>query len=186
MELVTIDSSEKALLRKRAKTLHFPLDKNTQSFIRELSGFLKTLNNPAGLAANQLGQSVQITIIQIPPEAKLVRKNVENVLPPTIFINPSYTPIPEAGKSKDWEGCFSVPGKMGEVYRYNAIHYEAYTVDGEKMAGIARGFFARALQHEIGHLNGELYIDLLCDDCRFGPLEEMMKIRKAEMEAESQ
>lgn len=182
MELVTINLPHHEILRQHAQEIMFPLDTKANEFIYEIRKFLPTLKNPAGLAAPQVGTSLRIIIIQVPPEVKQLRKNVYDTLPPTVLINPSYTPIANQGKNKDWEGCFSVPNKMGEVYRYNEIRYEAYTPDGKKVIGIAKGFLARLIQHEVGHLNGELYIDLLCSDCRYGTQDEMIKIRKKEME----
>lgn len=185
MQLVTLDSSNHAVLRERAKEVQFPLDAKTKSFLEDFQKFFADLKSPfgkpAGLAAPQIGTSLRVFMVQIPEEAKQIRKDVHDVVPPTVFINLTYTPIESEGKYKDWEGCFSVNDKMGEVYRYNAIQYEAYTVDGKKISGTARGLFARVLQHETDHLNGQLFIDYKNADCRVGSFDEMMKIRKAEM-----
>ena len=120
--------------------------------------------------------SQRIIIIQIPPEAKQKRKEVFDTLRPTVFINPSYTPIVSDGTYKDWEGCYSVPDKLGEVNRYFEIELTAYTESGVKIHRIARGFLARLLQHEIDHLNGKLYIDYSCKDCRFGDQQSMLAL----------
>lgn len=186
MQLVTIDIPHHEVLRHPAQEVIFPLDTQTQNFIADLQAFFTHMESPfgkpAGLAAPQVGESLRIIIIQVPEEAKRVRKDVYDTLPPTILINPSYVPMTEVGKTKDWEGCYSVPNKMGEVYRYTAIHYQAFDQDGKKITGIAHGFLARLIQHEVGHLNGQLYIDAKCEDCRFGTLHDMMVIRKKEME----
>ncbi|TLY47789.1 MAG: peptide deformylase [Gammaproteobacteria bacterium] len=182
LQLVTLDSPEHSVLRTPAKTIQFPLDSETQQFIQDLQIFrdLKSpLGNPAGLAAPQVGRGLRIIIIQVPETAKTKRKDVYDVVPPTVLINPAYTPVEAAGESKDWEGCFSVPDSMGEVYRYNEIHYTAYTVDGKQINAIARGFLARLIQHEVGHLNAELYFDRLRPDCRFDSIEKVMKIIQA-------
>jgi peptide deformylase len=184
MQLVVPDSPEYSVLKQVAKTVEFPLDTATQQFIHGLEIFFHNLKSPlgspAGLAAPQVGHSLRIIIIQIPESAKNRRKDVYDVVPPTVWINPSYTPIIEAGENKDWEGCFSVPDKMGEVYRYNEIHYTAYTPQGQKISGVARGFLARLIQHEVGHLNGELYIDRLRPDCRYDSVENVRKIIEEE------
>lgn len=185
MQLVTINIKNHEVLRQPAKEVIFPLDTKTKDFMHQMQEFFANLESPlgkpAGLAAPQVGIPLKIIIIQIPLEAKKIRKDVYDTLPPTFLLNPSYTPIDEEGKNKDWEGCYSVPDQMGEVHRYTMIRYEAYTPAGEKISGLAKGFLARLIQHEVGHLNGELYIDLLADDCRFGSNEEMLKLRKAEM-----
>lgn len=188
LQLVTLDSAEHSILRIPAKTVTFPLDSATQEFINNLESFfhdLKSpLGSPAGLAAPQVGYSLRIIIIQVPEAAKAKRNDVYDVVPPTVLINPSYTSVKAAGESKDWEGCFSVPDKMGEVYRYNEIHYTAYTAEGQEINGVAHGFLARLIQHEVGHLNGELYIDHLRPDCRYDSIENVMKMMKATIVAE--
>lgn len=184
LQLVTLESPEHSVLRTPAKAITFPLEPLTQQFIQDLQIFFRNLKsllgNPAGLAAPQVGHTLRIIIIQIPETAKARRKEVYNVVPPTVLINPSYTPVEVAGVSKDWEGCFSVPNKMGEVYRYNEIHYTAYTPEGKRIDALARGFLARLIQHEVGHLNAELYIDRLRPDCRYDSIENVMKMLKAE------
>ncbi|MEN9917179.1 MAG: Peptide deformylase 2 [Pseudomonadota bacterium] len=180
LQLVTLDSPEHSVLRTPAKTIQFPLDSETHQFIQDLQTFFHNLKsplgNPAGLAAPQVGHALRIIIIQIPETAKAKRKDVYDVVPPTVLINPAYTPVEAAGESKDWEGCFSVPNRMGEVYRYNEIHYTAYTIEGKKIDAIAHGFLARLIQHEVGHLNAELYIDRLRPDCRYDTIENVMKM----------
>lgn len=188
LQLVTLDSPEHNVLRTTAKAIKFPLDSETQQFIKDFRIFFNDLKsplgNPAGLAAPQVGHALRIIIIQIPESAKARRKDVYDVVPPTVLINPSYTPVEAAGENKDWEGCFSVPNKMGEVYRYNEIHYTAYTPEGEEIGGVVRGFLARLIQHEIGHLNAELYIDRLRPDCRYDSIENVMQMIKATTSAE--
>ncbi len=183
LQLVTLESPEYSVLRTPAKTVKFPLDTVTQQFIQDLQIFFRELKSPlgspAGLAAPQVGYGLRIIIIQIPDVAKSRRKDVYDVVPPTVLINPVYTPVEAAGESKDWEGCFSVPDKMGEVYRYNEIHYTAYTPEGKPVNAVARGFLARLIQHEIGHLNAELYIDRLRPDCRYDSVENVIKMIKA-------
>jgi peptide deformylase len=183
LQLVTLESPEHSVLRTPAKTVTFPLDTETQQFIRDLQVFFRDLKsplgNPAGLAAPQVGHALRIIIIQIPESAKERRKDVYDVVPPTVLINPAYTPVEAAGENKDWEGCFSVPDKMGEVYRYNEIHYTAYTPEGKQINAVARGFLARLIQHEVGHLNAELYIDRLRPDCRYDSVENVVKMLNA-------
>jgi peptide deformylase len=186
MKLVTIDQTAHQVLRDSAKRVEFPLSAAIKQFIDEFVIFIKTLESPygkpAGLAATQVGVSLQIFLLQIPEEAKKVRKDVFDILPLSVWINPSYVPIEVEGKTLDWEGCYSVPEKMGEVYRYKAVEYQAQTLTGEKISGVARGLLARIIQHETGHLNGELFCDLITKGCRFGLMEEMWKIRRREMQ----
>ena len=73
--------------------------------------------------------------------------------------------------------------QMGEVWRYTEIEFEGFTAAGQKIQRHAQGLLARIIQHEVGHLNGELYIDLITSDCRFGSKAEMLPIRRAKFEA---
>ncbi len=183
MPLVTMDQAHHEVLREVAQPVTFPLDPMAKETISDLKKTFASLaspyGKPAGLAAPQIGISLRIIIIQIPPEAKQKRKEVFDTLPPTVFINPSYVPIKSAGQYKDWEGCYSVPNKTGEVNRYFAIKFTGYTEDGVKVQRTAKGFLARLLQHEIDHLNGTEYIDYHCSTCRFGDQEDMLKLSKA-------
>jgi len=185
MEIVTIEKANYDVLRQTAEKIQFPLSEEVRQFINEMYEFIQQLQHRVGLAAPQVGKSWQIVFIQVPQEALKLRQDANEELPLTLLINPSYRPIEERGKNKDWEGCFSVPDMMGEVYRYNSINFEAYTINGEKISNTAHGFIARILQHEIGHLNGELYIDLIEEDCRYGPMKKMREIRIREMEEQS-
>lgn len=190
LQLVTLESLEHRVLRTLAKTVKFPLDAATQQFIQDFQVFFRDLKShlgsPAGLAAPQVGHALQIIIIQVSESAKARRKDVYDVLPPTVLINPVYTPVTVSGESKDWEGCFSVPDKMGEVYRYNEIHYTAYTPEGKQINAVARGFLARLIQHEVGHLNAELYIDRLRPDCRYDSVKNVMSMLKATTATETE
>lgn len=186
MQFVTVDMPNHEVLRTPTRDLKFPLDEATKNFVTEFTEFFAQMKSPygkpAGLAAPQVGHSLRVMIIQVPEEAKAVRKDVSDVLPLTVLINPSYEPVLSEGKNKDWEGCYSVPAMMGEVWRYTAINYQAFLPNGEKVIGLAKGFLARLIQHETGHLNGELYTDLMGPDCRFGSVEEMMPVRKQELQ----
>jgi peptide deformylase len=189
MNLIDITQKDHSVLRNQALQVSFPLSQEVTNFIEEFKGFIATLKSPhgspAGLAAPQVGIPWQIILIQIPEQAKLLRNNVYDILPLTVLINPSFEPIKEEGSYKDWEGCYSVENKMGEVYRYHVIKYQAYNQQGAIVKGVARGFLARLLQHEIDHLQGHLYIDRVSNDCRFGDLETMWSLRKAELEGNS-
>jgi peptide deformylase len=83
------------------------------------------------------------------------------------LINPKLT---YKSKEKELlnEGCLSVPGYEGQVERHVTIRVRALTLDGEFEAG---GFLARAIQHEMDHLDGKLYIDRLYGDTRLRSLE---------------
>ena len=105
-----------------------------------------------GLAANQVGQDLQIFVI----DAKLAEKNGV----PDAYINPEITEY-----SKDLaeaeEGCLSIPNYWHQIKRSKKIKIKAMDENGKKIKIKARGFLARVLQHEYDHLQGILIKDLV-------------------------
>ncbi len=103
-----------------------------------------------GLAANQIGVPLRICVIDVRPD---------NKPQPIVLINPR---IVEKGKEIDLEeGCLSLPGLMARVKRAEKVRVEALDEKGLPFMVESDGFFGRALQHEIDHLDGKLYIDYL-------------------------
>ncbi len=98
-----------------------------------------------GLAAPQIGKNIQICVV-----------NTENG--DLVLINPK---IKKKGFGTDIEeeGCLSIPGVYGTVKRAKKISVNAIDPDGNKINFIAKGLFARVIQHEVDHLNGILFID---------------------------
>ena len=108
------------------------------------------LTDGIGLAAPQIGKSLQICIIH-----KNYTAQKEKDL---ILINPTWK---KSGIFKDWdeEGCLSVPNTYGQVKRYKKITVTALNENGEQIEFSATNFFARIIQHEVDHLNGVLFIE---------------------------
>ncbi len=73
------------------------------------------------------------------------------------FVNPVI--VQSKGEQRGWEGCLSVRGKRGIVTRPDVVKVEFFDRFGKKKKLTARGFFARAVCHELDHLDGILYID---------------------------
>ena len=148
------------VLRKKSKKLSFPLSEEDMRDVKILEAKFDSETNCAGLSASQIGISKAIIIFAVPddPMLKKFRKDLKDTMPKTIWINPTYKPVGKA-VSYDWEGCFSVPDKAVKARRYNKIRYTAFTVEGKKVTGIATGFLARVIQHEIDHVNGILMLD---------------------------
>jgi len=127
-----------------------------------------------GLAAPQIRQSVRIMVFYLPSE----RDDIHKVgVPLTILINPTVTPVDEPTalngevKNVDFEGCLSVPGKRGQVARFNKVLYSGLNEKGEKVERSAEGWHARLVQHEFDHLNGVLYTELMGEEDRLLTLE---------------
>ena len=99
-----------------------------------------------GLAAPQVGILKRIVVIDIGEG-------------PIVLINPEI--IETAGEQTGEEGCLSVPGKSGLVTRPNYVKVRAYDEDMEEVEYEGEGLLARAFCHEIDHLSGKLYVDLV-------------------------
>mgnify|MGYP006412038345 FL=1 len=107
----------------------------------------------AGLAALQIGESIQLVIFGI---EKNERYPEAEEVPFTVLINPIIKPLTQ-DKEDDWEGCLSLPGMRGVVPRYKAINYKGFDQYGNKIDRDVEGFHARVVQHECDHLLGILY-----------------------------
>lgn len=130
---------------------------------RELQG--------AGLAAPQVFEPLRIVIFEIPEERAKLR-GLDQEIPLTVLINPEIEVLDEQ-MLLGWEGCFSVPGMMGEVPRYRAIRYRAYNEHGQQIEREVEGYHARVVQHECDHLDGVLYPMRMQDMSRFGFVDEL-------------
>jgi peptide deformylase len=151
----------KEVLTTPTEKVTFPLDEETKEIIRQLEAKFDQAEDMAGLAANQIGFNKRIFIFAAPEDERIqaLGPDFEDTFPRTIWINPSYKPLKDE-MWEDWEGCFSVADLVGRVPRYRYISYEAWTPEGKKVTGTAKGYVARIIQHEVGHLNGQLYIDI--------------------------
>ena len=98
----------------------------------------------AGLAAPQIGVLKRIAVVD-------VEEGYYELINPVILI--------QKGEQTGWEGCLSVRGKQGLVSRPQKVKISYFDRNGEKHLLQAKGFFARAICHELDHLDGVLYID---------------------------
>ena len=116
-----------------------------------------------GLAAPQVGISRRIVVLDVEEES-----GESN---PVALVNPrlaSWT----AKKDKQAEGCLSVPGVEGIVQRPISVVVDGRDPEGRSVRLEAEGLFARALQHELDHLDGVLFID------RLSPLKRQLLLKK--------
>ena len=117
-----------------------------------------------GLAAPQVGESLQLAIVDVSHDEECIsylrvngeEKTLAEICPIT-FINPELEFVGE--RDTDTEGCLSFPDLRGEITRPFAVKATVFTLDGEKLVIETDGLFARAIQHETDHLLGKLFID---------------------------
>ena len=121
--------------------------------------------NGAGLAAPQIGVSLQLVIFG--SDQTNPRYPDRPLVPQTVLINPVITPI-GADEEQDWEGCLSVPGLRGMVPRWAHIRYTGFDEMGNLIDRTVDGFHARVVQHECDHLIGKLYPMRVRDFTQFG------------------
>jgi peptide deformylase len=139
-----------------------------QNLIQDLiDTSLSVADRSAGLSANQIGQSYSICVVRrVDLEEENEDKNNSRPIPDNrlwlLMINPEIS-ITANDKSYFWEGCLSV-GKCeketiyGPVLRNDEISVSYMNRAGESKTIEAKGFFAHVVQHELDHLNGELFI----------------------------
>jgi peptide deformylase len=153
------------VLRKKSR----PLTKEeiTSAQIQQLIDLMRTTMREApgvGLAAPQIGQSIQLAVIEDRAtyisdlSADELEERQRSAIPFHVIINPKLT-ILDKSSAKFFEGCLSVTGYQAIVDRALNVRVECLNERGEETTIKAQGWYARILQHEIDHLNGTLYID---------------------------
>lgn len=126
-----------------------------------------------GLAAHQVGRSIQMAVIDVmpayedrPSRAWMNGRELElESLMPLVMINPQIHPVGE-GRSREIEGCLSMPGLLDEVDRPARVRIVCQDIDGSTLDFEAEGLLSRAAQHEYDHLHGILFIDHLTPEDR--------------------
>ena len=135
--------------------------------LRELAAnMIETMQeaNGVGLAAQQIGEALQLTVVDVSAaeeQLSTMKLNGAEVDPkasmPLVLLNPVVT----LGRETELgvEGCLSFPEITADIRRARAVVARADTLEGERIEIEATGLLARALQHEVDHLNGILFID---------------------------
>ena len=108
--------------------------------------------NGVGLAAPQVGVLKRIVVIDVSPEADQ----------PLVLINPVI--IEKDGEQTGYEGCLSLPGKSGIVTRPNHVKARAIDLDGNEFEIEGEELLARAICHELDHLDGHMYVEKVQGD----------------------
>ena len=147
MALRTIRELGDPVLGKRAKEVREMTPK-----LRQLIADMKETMYEAdgvGLAAPQVGMLKRIVVIDVSEEQNQ----------PLVMINPEI--IERDGEQCGWEGCLSVPGKSGQVTRPQHVVAKYCNEKMEEFTVEAEDLLARAICHELDHLDGKMYVDLV-------------------------
>jgi peptide deformylase len=155
------------VLRQRAPAVP-RVDDATRRLVDDLFETMRAARG-VGLAAPQVGVSHRVAVVDVGEEAP----------PPLVLINPR---IVEASAEQllAEEGCLSIPEIFGEVERAETIVLEALDRDGQPYRTTIAGFKARAVQHEIDHLDGILFLDRLSAVKRGLLLAKWKRLRKGQ------
>ncbi len=157
MAIISIRIAPDLVLRQKSKRV-----RSIDGSIRKLiSNMLETMHSVSGvgLAAPQIGVPLRVIVIGIPEEEDIA------------LVNPGL--VRRKGERLINEGCLSIPGYIGQIKRAESVTVKGRDPNGKEIRIKADGLLAQALEHEIDHLNGVLYIDYL---------ESMDKLRKIEPE----
>jgi peptide deformylase len=145
MAILPIRTLPELVLRRKSKRIG-----NVDSSVRRLIENMRETMHAAkgvGLAAPQVGTPLRLIVIGIPEEEDIV------------LINPQI--VRRSGERLVDEGCLSVPGYVGQIKRAESVTAKGRDQNGKEIRIKADDLLAQALEHEIDHLNGVLYIDHL-------------------------
>jgi peptide deformylase len=139
--------------------------------------------NGVGLAAQQIGEALQFTVLdisQVEDRPSTLKLNGRHVDPksamPLILINPEIKP--GADIETGTEGCLSFPEINGEIERAKMIVARAQNLDGDTIELETSGLLARVIQHEVDHLNGILFIDRMSSAAKSALSSRLKRLQK--------
>lgn len=142
MSVLDIRKAGDKVLKEQAAPVA-KIDRRTKKLLDDMAHTMYDAEG-VGLAAPQVGVSLRAIVID-------AGEGLIELVNPVI--------VAQEGCELGSEGCLSVPGVYGEVERYAAVTVEGYNRAGKKVSISGTGLLARALQHEIDHLDGVLFID---------------------------
>lgn len=146
MAVLPIRTLPDPVLKQKAKRVR-TIDGSIQKLIKDMLDTVHADPGRAALAAPQVGVSLRVIVIDVP--------GAEDV----VMINPEI--VKRHGERSVTEGCLSVPGYYGEIKRAESVTAKGRDASGKEIRIKAEELLAQALEHEVDHLNGMLYIDHL-------------------------
>ncbi len=161
MAVLPIRTLPDPVLRRKAKRVS-TVDKSIKKLIADMRETLHADAGRVGLAAPQVGVSLRVTVICLPEGDDV------------ILINPEI--VRRKGQRLVSEGCLSIPGYVGQLFRAESITAKGLDLAGRPVRIKAEGLLSQAIEHETDHLNGVLYID------RMESTETLRKIKPEDVE----
>jgi len=149
------------VLRERAREVT-PDELRSDDVQRLIDDMIDTMRSAegAGLAANQVGQTVRVAVVEV--REGNPRYPYKPLIPLTVIVNPVIEPFDDEIEQIN-EGCLSVPNLRGEVPRHMSIRLRYTDREGEEHEEVRRGLTAGTFQHELDHLDGTLFVDRVTD-----------------------
>ena len=148
------------VLRHRAKRVR-NIDRTVVRLVEDMIDTMKA-NEGVGLAAPQIGISLRVIVIEIPG------KDIVTLINPEL--------VKRIGEREVSEGCLSIPGYRGVINRAQCVTAKGLDLSGRAVRFKATDLFAQALEHEVGHIQGALYTDLLAS------MDDLYKLEDADRE----
>ena len=158
MAVIPIRLFPDPILKQKSKRVRI-IDGSIQKLISDMFETIHSVPGRVGLAAPQIGIPLRVIVIGLPEEEDIA------------IINPEI--VRRRGERLVDEGCLSLPGYFGQVKRAESVTVKGRDQNGKEIRIKADGLMAQALEHEIDHINGKLYLD---------HLESMDKLYKIEPE----
>ena len=166
-----------AVLREKAK----PVASVTDALRKLADDMVETMHDArgVGLAAQQVGRTERICVIDVPQGCDNAEDEMFNApIPmPLKLFNPEI--VAREGSCRDKEGCLSFPNVGGSLTRAAQVTCRYMDENGLPQVVTARGYLARAIQHETDHLDGVLYIDHMTAVERLACAAKLKKLAKA-------
>ena len=169
------------ILRAKGKRVD-KIDNHVRDLVQNMIETMQAANG-VGLAAQQVGEALQLTVLDIsqvedrPSKMKLYRQDVDpKEMMPLVLINPEI----ELGNETEFgtEGCLSFPEINGEIERAKSVAVRALNLECKPIEIEASGFLARAIQHEVDHLNGILFIDRMSSAAKVALSSRLKRLQK--------
>ncbi len=169
------------ILRAKGKRIE-KIDERIRQLTQDMIETMRAANG-VGLAAQQVGEALQLTVLDVsqvedrPSTMKLNGKGVDpKTAMPLVLINPE---IKLAGETElATEACLSFPEITGGIERAKLVIARAQTLDGSEIEIEASGLLGRAVQHEVDHLNGILFIDRMNSAAKAGLSSRLKRMQK--------
>lgn len=142
-----------------------PVDAVTDELRRLAVDMIETMYNAngVGLAAPQVGRNERLCVIDVPEDAeKEEYAEINAAIPmPLVMFNPEI--LSKEGEQTDEEGCLSFPSIHAPVTRADKVSFTFWDIQGARQTYTVYGLLARAVQHELEHLEGKVFIDNIPD-----------------------